>query len=130
MEKVIENSMERRVVEMASNLGYEATIEPYSTPFRIFGWFRGREFRPDVIVKRQDKFAVVVARSSPAIMYDVFLTDQMRRKLGTTETGALICVADSAFSRVRKSSREYASDLNVRLCPLSEVGDVLRELLE
>lgn len=129
MGKVIANSMEMRVVEAANDLGYEATVEPNSPPFRIFGWFRGREFKPDVVVRRQDKSAVVVARSSPAIMYDVFLTDQVRQKLGTNNAGALICVEDSAFSRVRKSSKEYAEDLNVRLCPLSEVGDVLRELL-
>ena len=130
MEKVIENSMETQVMEVASNLGYEATIEPDSSPFRIFGWFRGREFKPDVIVKRQGKSAFVVARPSAAIMYDVFLTDQVRRKLGSDNTGALICIADSAFSRVRQSSKNYADDLNVRLCPLSEVGDALKEMLE
>ena len=122
--------MEMRVMEAASDLGYEATIEPDSPPFRIFGWFRGREFKPDIVVRRQDKSAVVVTRSSPAIMYEVFLTDQVRRKLGSNDTGALICVEDSAFSRVRKSSKDYAEDLNVRLCPLSEVGDVLKELLD
>lgn len=128
----MDKGLVNQVVKVANGLGpgYQATVEANSPPFRIFGWFRGREFQPDVIVKRLDKSAVVVARSSPAIMYDVFLTDQVRRKLGTRETGALICVADSAFPRVRKSSKEYANDLDVRLCPLSEVGGVLKELLD
>ena len=61
------------------------------------------------------------------MMYDVFLTHQAR---GKEDTGALICVSDADFPRIRGSSREYASDLNVRLCPLSEVGDALKELLD
>ena len=130
MVKVIENPVAGHIVKAASSLGYEATIEPDNPPFRVFGWFRGREFRHDVLVKHHDRSAIVVARSSPAIMYDVFLTDQARRKLGKEDIGALICISDAAFPRVRDSSREYARDLNVRLCPLSEVGGALKELLD
>ena len=130
MVKILEKSVAGQIMEAASKSGYEATMEPDRPPFRIFGWFRGREFRPDVIVKRHGKSAIVVARSSPAIMYDVFLTHKARQKLGGEDIGALICVTDDAFPRVRKSSKEYANDLNVRLCPLSEVGDALKELLD
>ena len=54
----------------------------------------------------------------------------MRHKIGKEDIGALICVTDDAFPRVRESSKEYAHDLDVRLCPLSEVGDALKELLD
>lgn len=130
MAKVLENPVANQVMRVASDFGYQATIEPDRPPFRIFGWFRGREFKPDVLVKHHNKSAIVVARSSPVIMYDVFLTNQLRQKLGKDDVGALICVPDAAFPRIRGSSREYAKDLNVRLCPLSEVGDVLKELLD
>ena len=132
MAKVLDNRVADQVVKVASGLGpgYEATTEPDSPPFRIFGWFRGREFKPDVIVKRHNKSVIVVARSSPAIMYDVFLTNEARQKFDGKDIRALICVADSAFPRVRKSSKDYAKDLNVQLCPLSEVGDALKELLD
>jgi signal recognition particle subunit SEC65 len=130
MAKVVENPVADQVVKVASNLGYEATIELDRPPFRVFGWFRGREFKHDVLVKNRNKSAIVVARSSPVIMYDVFLTNQIWCKLGKEVVGALICVPDSAFPRIRGSSRDYAKDLSVRLCPLSEVGDALKELLD
>ena len=61
------------------------------------------------------------------MMYDVFLTNQAKEK---DDFGAIICVSDADYLRIRDSSREYATDLNVRLCPLSEVGDALKELLD
>ena len=68
----------------------------------------------------------MIVSSRPAMMYDVFLTNQAK---GKDDVEALICVPDAAFPRIRGSSKEYADDLNVRLCPLSEVGDALKELL-
>lgn len=130
MAKVLNNRIADQAAKTARNLGYEVTIEPDSPPFRVFGWFRGRDFKHDVLVKHHGKSAIVVARSSPAIMYDVFLTDQIRHKIGKEDIGAIICVTDEAFPRVRGSSKEYAKDLNVRLCPLSQVGDTLKELLD
>lgn len=129
MSRVLENKVADQVAKVASALGYETATEPERTPFRVFGWFRKPEFEPDIFVSHFDKSAIVVTRSSPAMMYEVFLTDQARRRLGTKDTGALICVTDDAFPRVRESSKEYANDLNVRLCPLSEVADALKEIL-
>ena len=116
-----------QVLQIAEDLGYEAMKESTTPPFRIFGWFRERPFRPDIVVKRDDRSAIVVVRSHPIMMYDIFLTDQLRRKEGTE---ALVCVSDSAFSRVRGSSFEYAEELGVHLCRLSEFGDALEELLD
>ena len=127
MAKISENRFEYEVIQAANAIGYEAAMTPDTVPFRIFGWFRGRQFRPDIIVKHDDRTAIVVIKSRPAMMYDIFLTHQAR---GGEDTGALICVTDDAFPRVRESSKEYAKDLNVRLCPLSEVGDTLKELLD
>jgi hypothetical protein len=126
MVKVSENPVADQVLKVARDFGYEAKIDPDAPPFRIFGWFGGRRFRPDIIVNHDNRSAIVVAKSRPIMMYDVFLTHQVR---GEKDTGALICVPDASFPRIRGSSKEYADELNVRLCRLSEVGDVLTSML-
>ena len=60
------------------------------------------------------------------MVYDVFLTDQVR---GERNTGALICIPDALSGQIRESAREYAEELDVRLCPLSDAGQELRALL-
>jgi hypothetical protein len=115
-----------QILETALSLGYEAIFDPYK-PSRVVRWFRGRDFRPDILVKNGNREAIVVAMSGLASFTLVHFTHLERRK---GDTGALICVSDSAFPNLPKSTRDYANDLNVRLCPLSEVGDALKELLD
>ncbi len=115
-----------RYFQIAEDLGYEARKEPEPPPFRILGWFRGRNFRPDIVLKRHNRSAIVVVRSHPIMMYDVFLTYQIREREGTE---ALICVSDSVFDRIRGSAIEYADELGVHLCRLSEVEHALEKLL-
>ena len=124
---VSESRITDKVLQIAESSGYEAVKEPESPPFRIFGWFKGRSFRPDIVLRRHNRSAIVVVRSHPVIMYDIFLTNQMRERDGAE---ALICVSDSAFDRVRGSAIEYAEELGVHLCPLSEAGDALKYLLD
>ena len=127
MSKISDNTITNQIVQVAREFGYEAIREPVSPPFRIFGWFRGRRFGPDIVVRHDNRSAIVVAKSRPAVMYDVFITDQLR---GKKDTGALICVSDASFRRIRDSATDYALELDVRLCSLSGVGDILRELLD
>lgn len=130
MAKVSENRVAMEVARVAEDFGYEAKIEKEDPDFRILDLFRERKFKPDVIVKHNNRSAIVVARSDHLIFRDVFLTDQLRKKRDKKDFGALICVDDSSFDRVLGSSSEqYADDLNVRLCRLSDVGDVLKEML-
>lgn len=130
MAKVTGNQVAIEVARVAEELGYEAKIEKDDPGFRILDLFRQRKFKPDVIVKHNNRSAIVVARSHSLIFYIVALTDQLRKKRGKKDFGALICVDDSSFDRVLGSSSEkYADDLNVRLCRLSDVGDVLKEML-
>ena len=130
MAKVTGNQVAIEVARVAEELGYEARIEKDDPDFHILDLFRQRKFKPDVIVKHNNRSAIVVARSHPLIFYIVALTDQLRKKRDKKDFGALICVDDSSFDRViGSSSEEYADDLNVRLCRLSDVGDVLKEML-
>lgn len=116
-----------QVRHIAEDLGYETWKEPAAPRSRFFGWFRERPFRPDIVVKRDDRSAIVIVRSHPMMMYDVFQAHQARIQWNAQ---ALICVSDSAFERVRGSAIEYADELGVHLCRLSEVGDALSGLLE
>lgn len=130
MAKVTGNQVAMEVARVAEEIGYEAKIEKDDPGFRILDLFRERKFKPDVIVKHNNRSAIVVARPHSLIFYLVFLTDQLRKKRDTKGFGALICVDDSSFDRVLGSSSEkYADDLDVRLCRLSDVGDVLKEML-
>ena len=130
MAKVTWNRVAMEVARVAEDFGYEAKIEQDDPDFRILDLFRERKFKPDVIVKHNNRSAIVVARSDHLIFRDVFLTDQLRKKRDKKGFGALICVDDSSFDRViGSSSEQYADDLNVRLCRLSDVGDVLQEML-
>ena len=127
MERVSEDTIANKLVEIAQSLDYVAMIEPDREPFRLFGWFRERKFRPDIRVKNGSRSVIVVVKSRPVMIYDVFLTDQVRGEKGT---GALMCVPDTLFPHIRESARVYAEELDVRLCPLSEAGQELQALLE
>lgn len=114
-----------QILETARSLGYEATFDPYK-PSPIIRWFRGRNFRPDILVKNHHREVIVVVMTGLASFTLVHFTHLERRK---EDTGALICVSDGAFPMLPASTLKYAKELNVRLCPLSEVGDALKELL-
>ena len=127
MTRISENTLANRIVEIAQSLDYTATIEPEREPFRLFGWFRERKFRPDVRVQNGSRSAIVVVKSRPVMVYDVFLTNQVRGKKGTA---ALMCVPDTIFPQIRESARQYAEELDVRLCSLSDAGQELQASLE
>ena len=114
-------------MEIAQSLNYVATIQPDREPFRLFGWFRERKFWPDIHVKSGSRSVIVVVKSRPVMVYDVFLTDQVR---GKKESGALMCVHDELLEQIRPSAWEYAEELDVRLCSVSGAGQELQALLE
>ena len=116
----------QQIMDTATSLGYEAIFDPYKPP-PVVRWFRGRDFRPDVLVKNDGREVIVVAVSGLVTFALVNFTHLERKK---EDAGALICVSDDAFPRLPQSTWDSAGDLNVRLCPLSEVGDALKELLD
>ena len=77
-------------------------------------------------MRREERSAVVEIKSRPIMIYDVFLVHQARPK---PSAAALICVPDNPFSRTRESAREYAQDLDVQLCSLSNLKKELKTLL-
>ena len=125
MATVSEHPATDRIVEVAHTLGYKAKIDPEKQSF-ISEFFRGRQFRPHILVKNGDRKAIVMAASNNIGLGFVNRTHLVRENKGAD---AIICVPDWAFPEIRSGTRSYAKDLNVRLCPLSEVGDTLKELL-
>lgn len=127
MARLSEDTVANQIVEIAQSLNYVATIEPDREPFRLFGWFRERKFRPDIHVKNGSRSAIVAVKSRPVMVYDVLLADKARRR---EKHGALICVPDEILEKIRPSAWDYAKDLDVRLCSVSGAGQELQALLE
>lgn len=119
--------MVSQVAKIASDIGFEAIIESGGSSFRVFGWFQGRRFTPDITVQHGAQAVAVVVMQHTVLLYDVYLASQTRRK---KDNCAILCVPDAEFRHVPESVQEYAAQMNVRLCPLSEVGDALKELLD
>ena len=61
------------------------------------------------------------------MIYDVLLAHKARPQC---TMGAVICAPDGTFRRTRGSAREYAEELDVRLCPFSDLKQEMKELLE
>ena len=114
------------IMEAAASLGFKAIFDPYKPP-PVVRWFRGRDFRADVLVKNDNKEVVVVAMSG-LVTFAVVNFTHLERKNKDAE--ALICVSDDVFPIIPKSTWDSAKELDVHLCPLSEVGDVLKGLLD
>lgn len=122
----MDKTLDTMVAETAHNLGYDVKLAP-GKQFVLSESYLGSKFQPDVLVKNGDRKAIVVLMGGFIGLGLVNLTDRSRRETGA---GALICVPDSGFSKLSKDTKSYAKDLDVRLCPLSGVGDALKELLD
>ena len=126
MAQVSADTLAHQIMEIAQSCGYLATLDPDTPRFRFFGWFRSRQFLPDIRVTNGNRSVIVVVRSQFVTIYQVFLTHQARSK---KDAGAVICIPDEHFPQIRGSAKEYAEELDVRLCKLSVVGEELKDLL-
>ena len=122
----VSDSAADQIAQVAHTLGYETKIDPDKQSF-VSELFLGRRFRPHILVKNGDRKTIVMATSRNVGLGYVNETRKYREK---KEAGALICIPDWAFPHVGKDTKSYAKESNVRLCPLSEVGDALKELLD
>lgn len=128
-----ESSIVSQIAETAEKLGYKVTREPSRPPAQKF-WpdglvsrLRGSSFKPDLLVENGGQAVAVEFSLYPVLLYGMMKTSE---RLKTEHTQALLCLLDHWYPRIPGSVREYADDLGVRLCPLSTVGEALREMLE
>ena len=125
-------SVTEQVADIARKLGYQVTVNPTRVPHwkpwrdGVTSLFRSEKFKPELLVEHQGKFAVVVIRAR-VILFGIIET---RRMADQAKAGAILCLPDEGFAQVRKSGLEAAEEIDVRLCPLSEVEAALREMLE
>ena len=115
---------EQTVEEAVRSLGYD--VKTGLDNDQMFGWFRSRQFTPDILVRHDDQAVMIEVKTRPVMLRDVYSIDLARKG---KKMGAVICVSDDYFPRIRESSKSYANDVGVRLCRLSEVGDVLKSML-
>lgn len=117
-----------RAIEAAELHGFRAESLRRRPTRRLF-WQRSRtpEPMPDFLVSRGEKSAAVEVKAYTPLLGAV---SQSREYADRFESQAVLCVSDDSFERIPDSVREYADRVNVRVCPVSEIGETLKDLLE
>ena len=129
---VKEAQIAMKIVEVARELGFKATIEPRvlynpSPRGRLLGRRpRHRILRPDLVFEHEGRSVVVEVKGSQVLPGGV---EQVLAYADALEAKGVICVPDGVIPTIAKSVVRYASGTDVRICSISEVGDVLRQLL-
>ena len=120
-----------RVTEAIRALGYNVTREPSRIPNRGF-WrddpaslVRGLRYRPDILVERGESFVIVEVKTRPVLLGGH--AGQSIRRLFWSSGDSLH--ADDVFREIPGSVRAFAADRRIRLCPLAEIGETLRDIL-
>ena len=116
-----------RIAELAQSLSYKAVTEPDREPFQLFGWFRERKFHPDMRVTNGNRTAIIIVKCRFITVYDILATHKAR---GNKANCALICAPDEMLNKTRPSAWDYAKDMEVNLCSVSDAGRVLQTLLD
>ncbi len=133
MTQILVSDFAVQVADAAREVGYKATLVPSHIPKRKFwpdglvSWVRASRLRPDILVEHGAEFVIIEVKTNPVLLGGVI---QARRYGDYFATSVILCVPDDSFFRIPGSVRDFAERANVRLCPLSEVGDALRELLD
>ena len=132
MTRIPEIGFISRVADAIRALGYNLTQEPSRIPNRRF-WrddpaslVRDLRYRPDILVERGERFVIVEAKTRPVLLGGVIQALRYADYFGAT---VIICVPDDVFPKIPGSVRAFANDRRIRLCPLAEIGDALRNLL-
>ena len=117
-----------RAIEAAELHGFRAE-PPRRKPTRRLFWQRTRapEPMPDFLVSHGEKSAAVEVKAFTPLLGAVSQTREYADNWGAQ---AILCVPDSSFEQIPESVREYADRVSVRLCPVSQIGETLRDLLE
>ncbi len=116
-----------RAIEAAELHGFRAE-PPGRKPARRLFWRRMHEPQsmPDFLVSHGEKSAAVEVKAYTPLLGAVSQTREYADHFGSQ---AVLCVSDASFGRIPNSVREYADRVNVRMCPVSEIGETLRVLL-
>jgi hypothetical protein len=133
MTRILEISFIPQVEDIIRELGYKFTREPSKVPNRRL-WqddpaslVRGLRFRPDILVERGKKIAIVEVKTRPVLLGGVIQARQYADYFGAA---VILCVPDDVFPEIPRSVKEFAEEQGIRLCPLADVGNALKDLLD
>ena len=133
MTRILEISFIPQVEEQISPLGYKLTREPSRVPNRRL-WqddpaslVRGPKYRPDILVEHGKKFAIVETKTRPVLLGGVI---QARQYADYFDAGVIICVPNDVFPEIPGSVKNFAEEQGIRLCPLDNVGNALKDMLD
>ena len=123
----------RQVERAIRKLGYKMTLEPRGMPNRrlwssdLMSLVRGSRYRPDILVQKGEKFAIIELKVRSVLLGSVM---QAHRYAEYFNGVVIICTPDDVFSGIPGSVRDFAKEQCVGLCPLSEIGKTLAEVLD
>ena len=133
MTQVSESSVTRQVANIALELGYRVTLHPTRIPSKrpwtdgLASFVRGRRYRPDMLIEHGNSFAIVEVKSRPVLLGRITQSKEYADHFGAA---VVLCLPDDSFHRTPASVKEYAVGQKICLCPLSKVGEALKELLD
>ena len=109
MTRILEISFIPQVEDVIRELGYKLTREPSKVPNRKL-WqndpaslVRGLRYRPDILVERGKKFAIVEVKTRPVLLGGVI---QARQYADYFDATVIICVPDNVFPEIPRSVKK------------------------
>ena len=132
MVEMSEIQMTTKILEVARELGFEATREPAVSYDRSLRQrLMGRRpspitIRPDLVVEHEGRLVVVEVKRGQVLPGGV---EQVLNYVSALDAKGVICVPDAVIPNIASSVVRYANSTDIRICSISEVGDVLRHLL-
>ena len=133
MTRILEINFIPQVEDVIKGLGYKLTREPSRIPNRRL-WqddpaslVRGLRYRPDILVERGKKFAIVEVKTRPVLLGGII---QARHYADYFDAAVILCVPDDVFSEIPGSVKTFAEEQGIRLCSLDKVGNALKDLLD
>ena len=132
MVEMLEKEMTTRILEVAQKLGFSATREPIvsdnrTSGLRLLGLLRHSEtMRPDLVIGNAGKVVVVEVNRRQVLPGGV---EQVLQYVDALDAKGVICVPDAVLPTIATSVTRFADNADIRICSMSEVGDVLMHLL-
>ena len=132
MVEMLEKEMTTQIHEVARQLGFNVTREPMvsndsASRSRLLGRLRHPvKMKPDLLIEQDGKWVVVEVKRNQVLPGGV---EQVLQYVDALGAKGLICVPDAVLPQIAASVTRYANGANVRICSLSEIGDVLTQLL-
>ena len=132
MAQIFEGQVLDDVVNIAREMGYRVTKEPRRVPHRspwtggLSSLVRGGRHRPDLLIENGASFVVVEVKTRPVLLGGVVQSQQYANHF---DSPVVLCVPDDSFNKTPDSVKNYARKQNIRLCSVSKVRSVLKEVL-